>query len=37
VTLNQRFGFQVVHEEEVEGTNLHVWNMLRPPGDKAQD
>lgn len=35
VPLYQRFGFQVVHEEEVEGANLHIWNMLRPPGDKA--
>jgi ribosomal protein S18 acetylase RimI-like enzyme len=37
VQLYQHFGFQVVHEEDVEGTNLHVWNMLRPPGGKAQD
>jgi ribosomal protein S18 acetylase RimI-like enzyme len=37
VPLYQRFGFQVVHEEEIEGANLHVWNMLRPPGGKAQD
>ena len=37
VPLYQRFGFQVVREEEVEGTNLHVWNMLRPPGGREQD
>jgi ribosomal protein S18 acetylase RimI-like enzyme len=37
VKLYQRFGFQVVHEEDVEGTNIHVWNMLRPPGGKVRE
>lgn len=35
VPLYQRFGFQVVHEEEVEGTHLHIWNMLRQPGGQV--
>lgn len=36
VPLYQRFGFQVVQEEDIEGANVHVWNMLRPPGGQAQ-
>lgn len=35
VPLYQRFGFQVVHEEDVEGANLHLWHMLRPPSGKV--
>ncbi|HEU5377735.1 MAG TPA: GNAT family N-acetyltransferase, partial [Ktedonobacteraceae bacterium] len=37
VPLYQRFGFQVVHEEEVEGTHLPLWNMLRQPGGQVDE
>lgn len=36
VPLYQKFGFKVVEEADIPGSNVHVWSMVRPTGAQEE-